>query len=99
MHDHLARLAVNRQIGEYEGLRRREVPGFAGIFLKVPSHASGVGIDRNDRGEEQIVATLRAANILVPRPAVARADIEEIGCRIVSNGVPRSAASAPFVPF
>ena len=32
-------------------------------------------------------------------PPVACADIEEIGCRIVSHGVPRSAASAPLVPF
>src|SRR5579863_6436169 len=99
MHDHLALLAVNSQIGEYEGLGSREVPCFTGIFLEVPGHASGVRIDRNDRGEEQIVATLRTADILVPRPAVARADIEEIGCGIVSHGVPRGAASAPLVPF
>src|SRR3989475_6373914 len=75
------------------------VPVFAGRRLKVPDVLARVGADGDDRGEKQIVALAVAPHRVVPRPAVADADVEQIEIGIVSHRMPDRAATAVTPPL
>src|SRR5581483_5561204 len=75
-------------------LGRGVVPVIAGRLLIVPDIFAGVGVQRDDRGEIEVVAAGRAADLAIPRRAVAGADIDHVEVRIVGDGVPRRAAAA-----
>ena len=51
-------------------------------------------VEGDDRAEEQIVALTCATDAVVPRRAVASADIDEIGHGVVVDGIPGRAAAA-----
>ncbi len=54
--DHLARALTQIERGERHLLGGGEVPAFARGLLIMPFVAAGIGIERDDRGEEEIVA-------------------------------------------
>src|SRR3546814_10342442 len=66
LHDHLARFAVDVQVGEDQALRRGEVPALAGRGLVVPDVVAGLGFQRHYRRQEQVVALAVAAHLAVP---------------------------------
>ena len=82
------------QVGDHDRLRRRIVPGFAGRCLIVPLVLAGVRVERDDGGQEQVVAAAGRAILLVPRRAVASADIDGVELGIVGHAVPQRAAAA-----
>src|SRR5690606_24352906 len=90
---------VDAQSGEDHVLRGGIVPLIAGRGLVMPLVLAGIDIDRDDAGDEQVVAPAGAARVAAPGPAVARADIDQTQVRIVSEGVPRIAPTAVFPPF
>jgi hypothetical protein len=55
LHDHRAALAADLEVGQHQLLHRIEVPAVARRGLVVPGHASGIGIEGDDRGGEQTV--------------------------------------------
>jgi hypothetical protein len=88
LHQHLARLAIDAQIREHDVLSRGEVPRLARRRLVVPHVLAGVGLERDDGAQEQIVAAAGAAVLLVPRRAIAGADVQQIELRIVGHRIP-----------
>ena len=56
LHDDLAHVAADLEVGEDHVLRRRVVPRLAGRRLVVPDQRPVVRIERDDGGEEQVVA-------------------------------------------
>ena len=99
LHQHLARLAVDAQIGEHDVLSRGEVPRLARRRLVVPHVLAGVRLERDDRAQEQVVAAAGAAVLLIPRRAVAGADVEQVELRVVRHRIPDRAAAAELPPF
>ena len=59
LQEHLPLYAVDGQLAERDVHRRAVVPVVAGDGLVVPLHLGGVGVDRHDRGQEQVVAAAR----------------------------------------
>ena len=99
LHDDLARLPVDGEIGEHQLLHGVEVPLLAGCGLVVPHVCAGVGVERDDRGQEQVVALARGAVVARPFDAVADAEVDEIQIRVVGDRVPRRAAAAELPPL
>jgi len=58
-----------------------------------------IGIERDDGGEEQVVGLALTPDQVVPRRAVADADIEQVEFRIVGHGVPHGPPAAQPPPF
>ena len=92
--DDLARRAVDIDVGKDHRLGRGVVPVIARRLLIMPDIFAGVGVQRDDRGEIEVVAAGRAADLAIPRRAVAGADIDHVEVRIVGDGVPWRAAAA-----
>ena len=65
----------------------------------MPDQRASVRLDRQDRRQIQIVAAAGASHILIPRRAVARANVKQIEFRIVSQRIPNRAAAAQLPPF
>ncbi len=65
----------------------------------MPDILAGVGIQGDNGGEEQVVATLGAANLLVDRGAVAGAQVDPVVLGVVGHGVPHGAAATVFPPL
>ena len=80
-------------------LRRRVVPRLARRRLVVPHVFAGVRLQRDDRREIEIVAAARAAQPLIPRGAIADADVEQVEFGVVGERVPHRAAAAELPPF
>ena len=99
MQDDLARRAVDREVGQDHRLGGRVVPVVAGCFLVVPQEFAGIGVQRDEGGEIEIVAAGRAAQVAVPRRAVAGADIDGVELGIIGDAVPRRAAAAVHPVF
>ena len=98
LHDDFARPAVDREIGEHQSLNAVEVPGIAGSVLVIPLQLTGIGFDREDRADIKVVLALRFAQLFRPRAAVAGADVNQVGIRIVCDAVPDRAAAAQLPP-
>ncbi len=58
-----------------------------------------LAVERDDGGEEEVVALLRAAHPVIPRRAVADADEDGIVFGIISETVPDRATPAMFPPL
>ena len=99
LHRHLAPRSSDREVGQHDGLRRRVVPGLARRGLVVPLVRARLGVERDDRGEEQVVAAARRSNLLVPGRSIAHADEQLIELRVVHDGVPHRAAAAVLPPL
>ena len=84
--DALARLAVDHRVEQDDRARRIVVPDVVVHLLVVPGIGAGLGVDREDRGAEQIVAF--AHRSVVIRPAIADGKVDEAELRIERRGVP-----------
>ena len=98
LHQHLARRAIPVEVGEHDLLHRGVVPVVARRGLVVPDEPPGVGSQREDRRQVQIVAAAGAAELAAPRRAVARSDVEQVELRVVGHRVPGGAAAADLPP-
>ena len=96
---HLARLTGDGEIGQHELLIRVVVPFLTRCSLIVPGVGPGIRVDRDDRGQEQIVALAGTAIRLVPLGTVADAEVDKIERGIVGNRVPDRAAAAELPPI
>ena len=85
LHDHFALSAVDVEINERHILGRSEIPVISRDLLVVPIHASGVGIDRHDRGGKEIIAAARTSNNPCPGRRVAHTEIDLTQFGIVNN--------------
>src|SRR4029079_14904619 len=74
-------------------------PRLARRRLVVPDVTAGVGIERDDRAQEQVVAAARAVNLAIPRATIPRADVDTVELRVVGQRIPRLAAAADFPPL
>ena len=99
LHDDLARFATEFQLSQDHVLGGGIVPGFPGSGLVVPHITAIVRLEGDNRGQKQVIAAIRAANLPVPGRAVADPDVQEIEFRVVRHGVPDSAAAANHPPL
>ena len=99
LHQHLARLAVDGQVGQHDGLRGGVVPGVARRGLVVPHVFAGVSLQRHDGRKIEIVATTGAANFPRPRRTIADPDVNEIQLGVVNDRIPDGTAAAELPPF
>src|SRR3546814_1096074 len=74
------------------------VPGLGGRRLIVPFVLAGLGVDRHDGAQEQVVALAFAADAVIPRRAISSAEIDGVEFGVIGDGVPHGAA-AVFPPF
>src|SRR5207302_10417057 len=74
-------------------------PWVARRRLGIPNHFAAVGLERDDAGKIEIVAAAGAANLSIPRRAVAGSDVQQIKVGIVSHRIPDSAASSNLPPL
>ena len=70
------------------------VPGIARCRLVMPDVFARIGVDRDDGGQEQVVALALAAPDRIPQRAVADTDVEQVQLRVVGEGVPGGSAAA-----
>ncbi len=99
LHQHAPLDPVDDEIRDCDLLRRRVVPRFARRALVVPDVGAVIRIERDDRGQEQVVALALAAERMVPWRAVAGADVEQIELGIIGHRVPHGAAAADPPPL
>ena len=99
LHQHLARLAVNRESGEGDGLGCRIIPAFARRFLIMPQIFTRVRVQRHDGRQEEVVALTGAADLVIPGAAIADPDIELIQVLIVNDRIPYGSAAAGLPIF
>ena len=99
LHDHLALPAGPVQVRQHHRLHRRVVPGIGRRRLVMPHQLAVVGIDGEDRAQVQVVAAAGAAQVAVPRRAVAGADVKQIQLRVVDDRIPHRAAAADLEPL
>ncbi len=65
----------------------------------MPLEPAGVGIQREDRREVEVVTAARRTDGTSPGRAVARADVQRVEVRVVGHRVPHGAAAAAEPPF
>ena len=92
LEQNLARLSFEIDIGQNDGVRGRVVPVVAWRGLIVPHPAPGIGVDRHDAGDKQVVRAVLGA-LLLPGPAIACPDVEQVQFGIVGHRIPRGAAA------
>src|SRR5271170_2789747 len=88
LHQHMAEFPVDVEVSEDELLYRIEIPFFARGRLIVPGVLAGIRVQRNDRGEIEIVPLAGAARGAGPLNTVARSEIQQVELGIVGNGIP-----------
>ena len=98
LHDDLAQLAINLDIGQDHGRGSGKVPGIARRGLVVPDVVPGRRIERNDGRQEKIVAPTRAAGLPIPWRPVPHTDVDKIQLRVIGHGVPDGSTAAVFPP-
>ena len=102
LHQHLPTAPVDFHFGQHDVLRGGVIPGFARRGLVVPDIFAGIGADRDDARQIEIVAFAApvgagAAIGAVPRGSVADTEIEQVELGIVGHRVPHRAAAADAV--
>lgn len=98
MQDHVALLARHRDVGGDDVLGGGEIPLVLRGFLEVPHVLAGLRAHGDDTAQEQIVAHPFGAQLVVPWRAVADADVQQVGDRVVGHGVPHRAAATGLLP-
>src|SRR5690606_15582102 len=96
MDNDVALLAVEVQIGGHHRADGVVVPGIARRFLVVPDVFAGIGIHGDDGGNEQVVTVVRVAHLAVPGRAVASAEVEQVGDRVINGRIPDGATATLF---
>jgi hypothetical protein len=99
LHQHLARRAVDLEVGEDDVGRGLVIPLFGGVHLVVPDVFAGVGLQRDDGRQEQVVALALAAAFVIPRVAVADAKVDLVELGVIDDGVPDRSAAAVLPPL
>ncbi|ATE65755.1 hypothetical protein [Rhizorhabdus dicambivorans] len=99
LHQHLVRLAAYFQIGQDDVLGCGRIPGIAGRSLIMPGILSGLAVKRDNRCEKPIVALPLRTNLMIPRRAIADADIDMVKFRIISDEIPDRSATTLAPPF
>src|SRR5258708_10757366 len=94
-----SRGVVDREVGKNKGLSGIVIPGVAGRLLIMPDVFASVGLERNDRADEKVVAAAGATSGAVPGSAVASAEGPETETGVVGDGGPDGAASPHFPPL
>ena len=98
-HQHVPQTSLDRQVGQRHVHRGVVVPAFAGIGLVMPLIAARLRIQPHNRGQKQVIPLPHAADLVVPRRAIAHAQDHGVGGGIVGHGVPDCAATAHLPPF
>ncbi len=80
-------------------LRRRVVPRLGRRRLEVPHVFAARRPQRDDRGKKQIVALARRPDLVIPRTAVADADVQQVELLVIRHRIPHRAAAAVLPPF
>src|SRR6185437_14656506 len=75
------------------------VPLLGRYLLVVPGVGAIARVQRDDRAQKQVVATLRAAKRLRVRRAVTGTDIHQVELGVVDDRVPVVATTADFPPL
>ena len=91
LHEHLARLAVPGAVEEHRDLCAVPIVRIVRRALEVPDHFSGVGVERDHRAGEEIIAlaALPGSN----RIRIAGGDIDQVEFGIVGGRLPGHAAT------
>src|SRR3546814_3108449 len=77
-HQHLARLAVDLEIGQLHIHGRVVIPAFSRVELIVPFVLAGLGVESDDRREEKIVTLSSTSDLVIPRRAISSAEIDGV---------------------
>ena len=97
MHQRFSRLALDRQVDEDVLVHRVVIPHVVRCHLERPHHFAGVSVASQNRRRPLVVA---GALVLVPRPGVAGAVIDQIERRIVRDPSPyRAPAGLPRITW
>src|SRR5690606_23115910 len=99
LHDHVTYDAADIEIGRHDVLGGRVIPGFPGRGLVMPYVLTRVRTDGNNRREKQVVTTTRTAPLCVPGGTIADTDVDEVGLRIIGDGVPYRTAATQEPPL
>ena len=99
MIQNLAFFPVARFIRQDNRLRGGVVPAFGWGFLIMPDIFASIRLQRDDGGEEKIVAFAIGADAMVPRVAIADAEVELIQFGIIDDRVPHRPTAAAFTPI
>src|SRR5262249_54421660 len=93
LHDDVAILAVDLQVRHRDLLNSSVVPRIPLDLLVVPDVLAGLGFQRDDGRQEQVIAlATRVADLRGPRRTVANADEYQVRLGVVRDAVPDSAA-------
>ena len=96
LHQHVPAAGGQIQVSQHHRAGGIKVPGLSRRGLVVPGVGAGVGIDRDDGIEEQVVAAARTARLGHPRCAIGRTEIDQVGLRVIGDAIPnRTAAQLP----
>ena len=98
LHHYFFVTAADFERREDDRLRLREIPRFTGHALIMPLIFAGIGIERNDRRDEQIVALPVRAQAVIPWRAIAHTDQDLIEILVVNDRVPDGATTTEFGP-
>ena len=99
VHQRLHGAAVHFQVGQDDVHVRVVVPGFPGSGLVVPAVFAGVGVQGDDRTQEQVVASSGTTDLPVPGRAVAGTDVKQVEFSVVGKAVPGVTSAAEFPPL
>jgi hypothetical protein len=82
----MALLAADRRVEQHDRTCRVIIPDVVMHLLKVPDVFAGLGVQRNDRGAEQIVA--RARRAVIVGTAITDREVNEPQLRVEGRRVP-----------
>ncbi len=98
VHQHAARLTGDLQVGEHQRRSRVEVPLLARSLLVMPHVLAGVGVQRDDGSQKEVVPPTLSTVTAIPGRTVTGAEVHEVQPRIVDDPVPDGAAAAQHPP-
>src|SRR6266403_2396018 len=99
MQNDFSRRVVDIDVGEDHRLGRGVIPAVAGCLLVVPDIFAGVGIQRDNGSEIEIIAAGGAAHVPVPGRTVSGADVDQVQVWIEGDAVPDGTATAVDPPL
>ena len=98
MNDNLPSSPADCEFRQHHVGNRVVIPALTWRLLVVPFVTPRVRVNRNDRGDEQVVALALRSQIRIPGEAISCCQIELIEIRIENQGVPNVTTAAQLVP-